>query len=101
MLEYTLSGIFSIFLSMKHNIIFALIVIDAGSDLFIILANIDFFISDAFGSSANKNEGTPTVNVFIIINWRGLNGSAILKKIDIIINIAEYIVLTKNKLEEV
>ena len=100
-LEYTDGDKFKTDFSIKQNMIFALIVIAAGKDFFNILEKIDLDIADVLDSNANKNDGVPTVNALINISCLGLNGSDIPKNIDITIKIAEYIVLTKNKLDVV
>jgi len=77
------------------------IAIAAGTETFIIFENNDFFISEALGSSANKNEGIPTVSELIKLIWIGVNGYGIEKNTKSTVKIAEYIVFTKNKLEVV
>ena len=64
-LEYISWGILKEYFAKKHNIIFIHIAIAAGTEIFIIFENKDFFISEVFGSRDIKKDGIPTVSVFI------------------------------------
>ena len=101
MLEYISCRILNEDFAKKQRIIFMHIAIAAGTETFIIFENNDFFISEALGSSANKNDGIPTVSELIKLIWIGVNGYGIEKNTKSTVKIAEYIVFTKNKLEVV
>lgn len=101
MLEYISCGILKEDFARKQKIIFIHIAIAAGTEILIIFENNDFFISETFGSSANKNDGIPTVSELIKLIWIGVNGYGIEKNTKSTVKIAEYIVFTKNKLEVV
>ena len=72
--EYIFCGISKTDFTKKHNKILMHTVIAAGTDIFIIFENNDFFIGLELGSNANKNEGIPTVKQFNNIICAGSNG---------------------------
>ena len=75
--------------------------IAAGTDTFKIFENKDFLITDVLASKEIKKDGTPTVKVFIKLICMGANGYGIEKNNKKMVNAAEYIVLTRNKLDVV
>ena len=80
---------------------FMLTAIAAGTEIFIIFEKRDSFIIEVLGSNASKKEGIPTVKLLIRLIWIGANGYGTEKNKSKTVKIAEYIVLTRNKLDVV